>query len=127
MTTARTSAAGETRICPHCKATILKSALSCPACNHVLKFDAVGTGPRSLPTRCPLSIEGTIRHTGKGEVLEYSVLLEVHDETGKVISRQVVGVGAFRQAETRTFFLRVEVSPSERSVIVRDLRSSSVS
>ncbi|MGH7772114.1 MAG: hypothetical protein ACREQA_07725 [Candidatus Binatia bacterium] len=122
MTTAHPPAAGETRICPHCKATILKSSISCPACNHVIKYEAVRAGHRPYPARCPLSVEGTIRHPGSGEVLEYSVLLEVHDETGKVISRQVVGVGAFRQAETRTFSLRVEVSPPDRSVVIRDLR-----
>ncbi|MFQ5683508.1 MAG: hypothetical protein ACE5HC_09580 [Candidatus Binatia bacterium] len=110
MTGARTSAAGESRPCPHCKATILKSAASCPICHHLLKFEAVRKAAGPVPTHCPLSVEGTIRHPGKGAALEYSILLEVHDNTGKMISRQVVGVGAFRHAETRTFSLRVEVS-----------------
>lgn len=117
MTTVRASSAGETRVCPHCKATILKSATSCPACRHVLKFEAVRNGSHVVPTRCPLSVQGTIRHSGNGEVLEYSVVFEVHDDTGKTISRQVVGVGAFRHAEQRTFSLRVEVAP-ERSAVL---------
>ena len=117
MTMARKSAAGESRICPHCKATILKSAVSCPACHHFLKFDGVKTGPRPLPTRCPLSVEGTIRHPGKGEAMEYSVVIEVYDDSRKVISRQVMAVGALHHAEKRTVSLRVEVSPDSSAVI----------
>lgn len=117
MTTVRTSTAGEARICPHCKEMILKSAASCPVCRHLLRFNAVGASPRPAPTECPLSVKGTIRHPGVGGPLEYSVLLEVHDNVGKMISRQVVGIGAFHHAETRTFSLRVEVS-SGRSAVV---------
>ncbi|MGH7829726.1 MAG: hypothetical protein ACREP8_06065 [Candidatus Binatia bacterium] len=108
----RTSGAGESRICPHCKATILKSAPSCPLCHHVLRFVAVGDGSPSQPTECPLLVEGTIQHPGNGDAMEYSVLMEVHDEAGKVISRSTVGVGALQRAEKRTFSLRVEISPA---------------
>jgi len=31
---------GKTRSCPHCKATILESALICPQCRHHLQFGA---------------------------------------------------------------------------------------
>jgi hypothetical protein len=110
MRGSRAPAAGESRICPHCKATILKSSVSCPTCRHVLRFGSAGNDSRSAPTSCPLLVEGTIDHPGNGEALEYSILMEVHDETGKLISRQTVGVGALRQAEKRTFSLRVEVS-----------------
>lgn len=107
-----TSSAGESRTCPHCKATILKSSPSCPLCHHVLRFVPVGAGTPSHPTECPLLVEGTINHPGNGEVVEYSVLMEVHDEAGKVISRSTVGVGALQRAEKRTFSLRVEISPA---------------
>jgi hypothetical protein len=110
MSSSRASAAGESRICPHCKATILKSSVSCPLCRHVLRFGSTAADSRSVPTTCPLLVEGTINYSGDGEALEYSILMEVHDETGKLISRQTVGVGALRQAEKRTFSLRVEVS-----------------
>ena len=32
--------AGESRLCPHCKATILKTSVACPMCRHVLRFGA---------------------------------------------------------------------------------------
>ena len=110
MKPSRASVAGESRTCPHCKATILKSSVACPICRHVLKFVSVGTDPRSEPTKCPLLVEGTIHHPGNGEALEYCILMEVHDQAGKLISRQSVGVGALHPAEKRTFLLRVEVA-----------------
>lgn len=106
----RGSVAGESRSCPHCKATILKSAVSCPICRHVLKFVSREAEPLAHATTCPLLVEGTINHAGDGEAVEYSILMEVHDQTGKLISRQTVGVGALQREERRTFSLRVELS-----------------
>jgi len=106
------SPAGESRICPHCKATILKSAASCPLCRHSLRFVSVGAEPRSRPTACPLLIDGTLKHPGSGEALEYTVVVEVRGEGGKLLSRQIVGVGAIDRAQERVFSLRVEVSPA---------------
>ena len=63
------------------------------------------------------SVEGTIRHPGKGEAMEYSVVIEVYDDSRKVISRQVMAVGALHHAEKRTVSLRVEVSPDSSAVI----------
>jgi hypothetical protein len=110
MKPSRASVAGESRTCPHCKSTILKSSAACPICRHVLRFVSAGTDPRSQPTQCPLLVEGTINHPGNGEALEYSILMEVHDQAGKLISRQTVGVGALHPAEKRTFLLRVEIA-----------------
>lgn len=110
MKSTRVSVAGESRTCPHCKATILKSAVTCPICQHVLRFASANADPPAAPTVCPLLVEGTMNHPGDGGPLEYSFLLEVHDQTGKLISRQTVGVGAFRQEEKRIFSVRVEVS-----------------
>src|ERR671919_2122761 len=110
MKASRAPVAGESRTCPHCKATILKSSASCPLCRHLLRFVAMGTEPRAHPSTCPLLVEGTINHPGNGEALEYSILMEVHDQAGKLISRQTVGVGALHPAEKRTFLLRVEVA-----------------
>lgn len=101
---------GEARTCPHCKGTILKSSVSCPLCHHVLKSVPVGASPGFYPTRCPLLVEGSIRHTGEGEALEYAIFMEVHDGAGKLLSRQAVGVGAVPPAEKRIFSLRVELS-----------------
>jgi len=110
MKAGRLSAAGESRSCPHCKATILKSSVSCPLCRHVLKFGSAAADEFSNPTECPLSVEGTINHPGSGEALEYFILMEVRDEYGKLISRQSLGVGAIDKAQKRIFTLRVEMS-----------------
>lgn len=107
------SLAGESRTCPHCKGTILKSSASCPLCHHVLKFASGEAPPRLRRARCPLLVEGTIAHDANGEGLEYSIIMEVHDGSGKLVSRQVVGVGAVPRAEKRIFSLRVELAAAE--------------
>ena len=112
MKAGRLSAAGESRSCPHCKATILKSSVSCPLCRHVLKFGSAAVEVSSSSTECPLSVEGTIIHPGSGEALEYFILMEVRDESGKLVSRQSLGVGAIDKAQKRIFTLRVEMSSS---------------
>ena len=106
---------GESWNCPHCGERILRSALICPACQRHLRFDAVTTPRPALPTICPLSVDGTIRHPGTEAAWEYSVLIEVHDEAGAMLARRVVGVGALRPGDTRKFTLRVEVSVPEKS------------
>ncbi|MPZ77114.1 MAG: hypothetical protein GEU77_11385 [Deltaproteobacteria bacterium] len=110
MKTVGIAAAGQSRSCPHCKATILKSSVSCPLCRHVLRFGSTGAEEHSNRVPCPLSVEGTINHPGAGEAVEYFILMEVRDEAGKIISRQSLGVGALHQAEKRIFTLRVEMS-----------------
>jgi hypothetical protein len=102
------SAAGKTRTCPHCKATILDSAASCPACQRYLKFES-GTGLRPVPDISPLKVAATIQHPAAGEPWEYSVVLSVRNERGEEITRQVVGVGSLQPLEQRTFNLAVEV------------------
>ena len=100
--------AGKSRICPHCKATILQSASICPVCEHSLRFDPHG-GKTALPSFSPLRVEGTIRHPAVGEAWEYSVLLSIVNDRGEEVSRQVVGVGALSPNEERKFRLAVEV------------------
>ncbi len=50
-----------------------------------------------------------MQHPERGGDWEYSVVLAIRNERGEEISRQVVGVGALRPAESRTFTLSVEV------------------
>lgn len=104
----RTPTAGKTRICPHCKATILDSASICPACQRYLRFEQ-RAGQRPVASLSPLHVTGTIRHPQAGESWEYSVVLTVRNEQGEEMSRQVVGVGALQPLEQRTFDLSVEV------------------
>lgn len=113
MSTARQGAAGTTRSCPHCRATILDSASVCPACKHHLRFDP-GAAQRAVPTDVPLRVEGTLRHPPNGEAWEYSVMVSVKNERGEEVSRQVVGVGALNPSEQRTFTLAVEVFVPQR-------------
>jgi acetyl-CoA carboxylase beta subunit len=110
-----TGTTGKTRSCPHCKATILESAAICPQCRHHLKFGAAARPAAETPRFSALNVEGTLRHAERGGDWEYSVVLSIRNERGEEISRQVVGVGALRPSEARTFTLSVEVAaPRER-------------
>ncbi|NJD31486.1 MAG: hypothetical protein FIB04_06325 [Gammaproteobacteria bacterium] len=111
MLPGRTSAGtvGRTRTCPHCKATILESAAVCPQCKHHLRF-GVAVAPQATPEGfSALRVEGSIEHPQRGGDWEYSVVLTIRNERGEELSRQVVGVGALRPAEGRTFSLSVDV------------------
>jgi hypothetical protein len=101
---------GRSRSCPHCKATILECATICPQCRHHLKHGAAGSANDATPKFSALNVEGTLRHSQRGGDWEYSVVLSIRNERGEEISRQVVGVGALRPAEARTFTLAVEVA-----------------
>ena len=115
MTSVSSPLPSEARICPHCKETILKSASVCPACRHYLQFDAGRTGVS--PSICPLRIEGTLRHPDRSKPCEYSVVLEVCDEGGEVISRRVMKVGTIHAAGVRIFSVRVEVSSHDKPAV----------
>ena len=106
---ARPGAAGATRTCPHCKTTILESAGICPSCRHYLRFD--DASQQAASTRA-LQVEGEIRHPAEGGAWEYSVVLTIKDDEGTEVTRQVVGVGAIRPGDTRTFTLAVELTPT---------------
>ena len=56
------------------------------------------------------NVEGTLRHPERGGDWEYSVVLSIRNERGEELSRQVVGVGALRSTEARTFTLSVDVA-----------------
>lgn len=106
MSAVRQGTAGATRHCPHCKATILESAAVCPGCRGHLRFDA---GPAQNALASPLRVEGTIRQTAADGTAEYSMVLSIRNERGEEITRQVVGVGALKPEEQRTFSLSVEL------------------
>lgn len=106
MSLARPGTAGATRSCPHCKATILDSASVCPACRGHLRFEPAGA---QRETSTPLQVEGTIRQPADGGSSEYSVVLTIRNDRGEEISRQVLGVGAIKPNEARSFSLAVEM------------------
>ena len=104
----RPGTAGATRVCPHCKATILESSSVCPQCKHHVRFDA-NVAKHSLEATSALRVEGTIRHPSDGEAWEYSMVLSIRNDRDEEIDRKIVGVGAMRPGELRTFTLMVEV------------------
>ncbi len=108
---------GEAWNCPHCGEQILRSAVTCPACQRHLRFDAVTLARPGRGTVCPFSIDGSIRHPGTEAAWEYSVVIEVRDGDGEMMARRVVGVGALSPGETRKFALRVEVLIPEKSAL----------
>ena len=112
MSTFRTPA-GATRLCPHCRAVILQSASSCPACRKHLKFEP-GAAANPAPSFSALSLEGAVTHPNVGQAWEYSVLVSIKNEKGEEVARQVVNVGALDPGEQRSFTFSVDVFvPSE--------------
>ena len=116
MSVARPDTAGKTRVCPHCKATILESLTICPGCLHHLRFDQQAA-KRQVAANSALRVEGVVTHpTTATEPWEYFVVIAVRNERGEEVARQVVNVGALRNAEKRTFTLSVEVMPQQTIV-----------
>jgi hypothetical protein len=107
----RVAAPGKTRICPHCKATILESASICPGCHHHLRFDPKAiVDRRAQPTFSALSVEGSFRNPDTAVGWEYSVVVSIRNERGEEIARKVIGVGAMTApTESRTVTLSVDV------------------
>ncbi len=108
MNSVRAGSAGATRVCPHCKTTILESASVCPACRGHLRYDEAAL-QREQARVSPLHIEGTLAPPSADSVYEYSMVLSIRNERGEEITRQVIGVGALHPDEQRTFTLQVDM------------------
>jgi hypothetical protein len=104
----RPTTVGRTRVCPHCKATILESAAVCPGCNHHLRFGKLAENQQRV-AKSALRVEGTVKHPVGAEPCEYAVVIEIRNERGEQVARQVVGVGALQPQELRTFTLSVDL------------------
>jgi hypothetical protein len=111
----RPVATGKTRVCPHCKATILESLSICPGCLHHLRFDQEAA-KRQVAATSALRVEGVIQHPPHEDPWEYFVVISVRNDRGEEVGRQVVSVGALQSAEKRTFTLSVEVLPPQTPV-----------
>ena len=112
MNASRPTTVGRTRVCPHCKATILESAAVCPGCNHHLRFGKLADSQQRV-AKSALRVEGTVKHPVGAEPCEYSVVIEIRNERGEQVARQVVGVGALQPQEVRTFTLSVDLLTSK--------------
>jgi hypothetical protein len=103
------AARAETRTCPHCKGTILKSAATCPACGHFLRFEAVRGAREPVAAFQPLRLEGVLRQSSLAEGYEYAIVVTVHNDRGEEITRQIVGVGVLKGKENRKVTVAVEL------------------
>lgn len=108
--------AGETRQCPHCRATILASSAVCPACQHHLRFDRAAAGKEPARIKA-FHLEGLFRNDSPADAREYSVVVAIRNDRGEIVARQVIGVGALRPDETRTISLDVDMNvvPGDRA------------
>jgi len=109
MSTQRAGTAGSTRECPHCRETILDSAVVCPACRHHVKYGAAAREAAEVVTT--LRVEGNIRNPIEGGAREYTMVLTIRNGQGQEVARRIVGVGAMQPDEQRTFTLAVEMAP----------------
>jgi hypothetical protein len=107
--------AGATRTCPHCRATILESAVICPGCKHHLRFDKDAKPGGAAATHTAWQIEGTIDAERTDAASEYTLLVTVRNERNEEIARQVINVGSLQGVERRTFSLSVEMSDPKSS------------
>ena len=107
--------AGATRTCPHCRATILESAIVCPGCKHHLRFDKDARPGAAAATKTAWQIEGTLDAERMDAASEYCILVTVRNERGEEVARQVVNVGALQGAERRVFSLSIEQSEPKGS------------
>jgi hypothetical protein len=107
---ARPGTLGATRVCPHCRATVLQSASICPGCNHHLRFNAGSAEPESKAISA-MRIEGSIHHPVRDETCEYCVVISITNERGEKVARQVVGVGALQAGERHKYTFSVDLIP----------------
>ena len=59
-----------------------------------------------------MRIEGSIRHTERGESCEYCVVISITNERGEKIARHVVGVGALQPGEKHKYSFSVDLMPA---------------
>ena len=110
MSSIRSGTPGATRVCPHCRATVLETATICPGCRHHLRFSAASSEPQ-IEGHKAMKLEGLIHHPGQGEC-EYCVVVSITNEQGEKIARHVVGVGALGPGERHKYSFSVDVIPA---------------
>lgn len=111
MSSVRPGMPGATRVCPHCKSTVLESAAVCPGCRHHLRFNAGNSQFAADESYRALSIDGTIAHKVGVEQCEYCVVIDIRNERGEQVIRHVVGVGALQPGELRRLNVAIDMMP----------------
>ncbi len=116
MIAARPGQLGSTRVCPHCKATILETAIICPGCKHHLRFGSDAATVASQAQRLAWQVEGTLRPDSAEAGTQYTIVIAVRNEKNVEIARQVVNVGSLLGDQQRSFTLSIETSPPKTIV-----------
>jgi hypothetical protein len=111
MSSLRSGTPGATRVCPHCKATVLETAAICPGCRHHLRFSSEAGQATADEGYVALSVDGSISHKVTTEPCEYFVVLDIRDDRGQQLARQVVGVGVLQPGELRHLNVSVGMRP----------------
>jgi hypothetical protein len=112
----RVATPGKTRVCPHCKSTILDSAARCPGCHHHLRFDPNARIDRQLePTFSALKVEGAFRNPEGADSWEYSVVVAIRNDRGEEVARKIVNVGALAPQEGRAVTVSIDVAVPRKS------------
>lgn len=109
----RPGSPGATRVCPHCKATVLESAGICPGCRHHLRFSSSGSPGEPAAGYSALNVEGTVRHLRSADPCEYCIVVDVRNERGEAVARQVISVGVLQPGESRRLNLSVDLVPAK--------------
>ena len=107
----RSQALGATRSCPHCRATILDSAIICPGCRHHLRFGGEAEAQAAAQEReTAWQVEGELTpRTGEPE-LEYTIVVTVRDAAGREVARRLVDCGGLPAGDRRSFSLSIETA-----------------
>jgi len=74
-----------------------------------LRFDPAEAALRAQHAISALRVEGTVRQPVDADAWEYSMVLSIRNDRGEEIDRKLIGVGAMRPGEQRTFALSVEI------------------
>ena len=85
----------------------------CPACKHHVRFDTSASAAAASETVTPLTIEGNFRNPSGDAAWEYSVVIAIRNDKGEEIARRLIGVGALKPDELRSFSLSVELAPAK--------------
>lgn len=120
MMATRPGQLGGTRTCPHCKATILESAIVCPGCRHHLRFgNEAAEQAAAQERRTAWQVEGTLEPLPDEPEIEYCIVVTVKDQAGNEVARQVVDVGGLRRQDQRHFTVSIEATPPRTLVTAR--------
>jgi hypothetical protein len=78
-----------------------------------VRFDTNAQASVPEGTLSPLTIEGNFRNPSGDAAWEYSVVIAIRNEKGEEIARKLIGVGALKPDDLRSFNLSIEMAPAK--------------